>query len=165
MDDQAKLAFMHHVDSSQFLTEKFKHMVDKVNLDAKRLFGMELTPDEVLDLNECKLGVFGSAFEQEAYERELEAHPKFATIQREKRIASGDLDERAKAIAECLEEKTPMRRMIAARKLGLKDSPAPVSANMSKEDRINAVLAIPAAKLADRIALARSLGFRRGCCE
>ncbi|GLS85575.1 hypothetical protein GCM10010873_05480 [Cypionkella aquatica] len=154
--------FQRLVNDSPFLSEKWAAMVERVQDDAMKHYGVQISESDVFQLSEARLGTFGGAFDQAAYEKEFMELKAFREVQNLRRVQAGDVVAQAEAVLK-VEEIHPHKRaerMAMARKLGVasvgggtKEHPL---ADMGKKQQLEILLTLP---LAARIAEARKVGI------
>lgn len=135
------------VASNPFVRERWEKICAQADADAQRLYGVGLTPQDVLALQECRLAAMGSGkLDREAYQAQLLAHPhpKLEEARRIQRIQAGDLETTAAAVVEVLDIKNRGDRISAARRLGVGAVCAPTdTSGLNKADTITLLLTLP----------------------
>lgn len=145
------------VASNPFVAERWTKICTQADADAQRLYGVSLTPKDVLRLQECRLAAMGTGkLDRDAYQAQLLAHPAFAEAQRVQRIRSGDLETTAAAVVEVMSIKSRCDRISAARRLSISEvGAAPDTSGLSKADTITLLLTLPPQS---RLSMARKFG-------
>lgn len=158
--------FLSIVEGSEAVRDRWAALVERAVTDARDHHGVQLEPDDVLNIRELRLAAMGAELDSEAYQNELMSLPALSTAARKKVIAEGDADARAAALSDLNRGREnehhshhtahAARRLSEARELGIA-TPPPDQDSVSRDEKLRMISEVEDG--ATRLSLARKWGL------
>jgi hypothetical protein len=134
--------------------------------DARDHHGVQLEPDDVLNIRELRLAAMGAELDSDAYQAELLGLPQLSKAAQRRAIESGDEKARAAALSDLNRGRESehyshhtahaARRLSEARELGIA-TPPPESDSVSRDEKLRMISEVEDG--ATRLSLARKWGL------
>lgn len=146
--------FQAIVADSPFLSEKWEGLVDRVQQDGLKYYGVQLTESDVRSLSEIRIATFSnSPIDQDAYQAEFQKLKPFQEQIQLRRIAAGDVHAQATAVQSLDGITDRAAKISAARRLGVASvGKETEGSGMSREDTLKYLVSLPPSQ---RLVLAR----------